>query len=313
MHQRLQQTKKHRPKQQLLVSSHTLQYQHTAVRGINLPEFTVVGLLDGEPFVYYDSNITKMIPKTEWIKNISNDDPDYWKRETQRVEGQQDSSHTIMDQLFNHTEGVHTVQRMYGCECDDDGTTRGYDLFGYDGEDFMSLDLKNGTWTAMKPQAGELVKKWDAQSQKSYLENECIDRLKKFVSCGNATLERKVLPKVSVFQKHSLSPEVVCHATGFFPKALNITWQKDGENIELHVLNETLPNHDGTFQKRSILKVSTEELEKHNYTCVVQHSSLEKELVLPVSERRILRDGGSDGGKIGFITGCVALGVAVIA
>ncbi|MCI4392409.1 hypothetical protein PGIGA_G00145540, partial [Pangasianodon gigas] len=44
---------------------------------------------------------------------------------------------------------------------------------------------------------------------------------------------------------------------------------------------------------RSILTVPAEELQKHTYTCVIQHSSLEKELVLPV------RGGGSDGGSDG--------------
>ncbi|KAB5528266.1 hypothetical protein PHYPO_G00138310 [Pangasianodon hypophthalmus] len=99
-----------------------------------------------------------------------------------------------------------------------------------------------------------------------------------------------VRSEASLFQKHSPSPEVVCHATGFFPKAVTISWQKDGEEVQEDVeLRETLPNQDGSFQKRSILTVPAEELQKHTYTCVIQHSSLEKELVLPVSERRILR------------------------
>ena len=87
-----------------------------------------------------------------------------------------------------------------------------------------------------------------------------------------------------MFHRHSSpSPEVVCHATGFFPKAVMITWQKDGEDVHEDVeLRETLPNQDGSFQKRNILKVPAEELQKHNYTCVVQHSSLEKELVREV-------------------------------
>ncbi|KAF5888069.1 BOLA class I histocompatibility antigen, alpha chain BL3-7-like, partial [Clarias magur] len=91
-------------------------------------------------------------------------------------------------------------------------------------------------------------------------------------------------PEVSVFQINSPSPEVVCHATGFFPKAVMITWQKDGEDVHEDVveLRETLPNQDGSFQKRSILKVPAEELQKHTYTCGVQHSSLEKELVREV-------------------------------
>ncbi|XP_060763862.1 class I histocompatibility antigen, Gogo-B*0101 alpha chain-like [Neoarius graeffei] len=298
--------------------THSLQYQHTAVTpGVNLPEFTAVGLVDGEQFVFYDTNNKMMIPKTEWAQKINADDPRYWDRETEDKRNEYHTLKVNMERVmrsFNQTQGVHTLQRMYSCELDDDGTTRGYDLYGYDGEDFMDLDLKTGTWTEAKPQVGIFIKKWDptdtkAKHWKSYLEDECIYWLKKFVSYGRETLERKVPPKVSVFQKHSPSPEVVCHATGFFPKALNITWQKDGEDVIEDVeLNETLPNQDGTFQKRSILKVPAEELQKHKYTCVVQHSSLEKDLILEVA-----KGGESDGGQIGVIIGVVVAVVALVA
>ncbi|XP_060763915.1 BOLA class I histocompatibility antigen, alpha chain BL3-7-like isoform X2 [Neoarius graeffei] len=300
--------------------SHTLQYQYTAVRGINLPEFTAAGLVDEEQFVFYDTNKKEMIPKTEWIQKMRGDDPRYWNREAERMVDQQDRFHVLMKpdtHIFNHTEGVHTLQRMYSCELDDDGTPRGYDLYGYDGEDFMSLDLKTGTWTEANPQARKLLKKWDRKDEakywKSYLENECIEWLKKFVSYGRETLERKVRPEVSLFHKHSPSPEVVCHATGFFPKALNITWQKDGEDmIEDVELNETLPNQDGSFQKRSILKVPAEELQNHKYTCVVQHSSLEKDLILEVPKGGG-SDGESGGGSTGIIIGVLVALIAVAA
>ncbi|XP_060763970.1 LOW QUALITY PROTEIN: BOLA class I histocompatibility antigen, alpha chain BL3-6-like [Neoarius graeffei] len=186
-------------------------------------------------------------------------------------------------------ERVHTYQRMVGCELDDDGTTRGYSQEGYDGEDFLSFDLKTLTWIAPTPQALLTKRKWEFDTDynnelKNYLENACIEWLKKYMPSSRETLERKVRPEASVFHKHSPSPEVVCHATGFFPKAVMITWQKDGEDlIEDVELTETLPNQDGSFQKRSILKVPAEELQKHKYTCVVQHSSLgEEKIVLEV-------------------------------
>ncbi|KAL7886736.1 hypothetical protein AOLI_G00044570 [Acnodon oligacanthus] len=66
-----------------------------------------------------------------------------------------------------------------------------------------------------------------------------------------------------------------------------ISWQKNGEDLHEDVeLRETLPNQDRTFQKRSVLTVSPEELNKHNYTDIIQHSSLEKEVVLLVYDLR---------------------------
>ncbi|XP_060763782.1 BOLA class I histocompatibility antigen, alpha chain BL3-7-like [Neoarius graeffei] len=297
--------------------THTLQIFYTAVtRGINFPQFTAVTQLDGVESEYYDSNIKRKIPKTEWVKKIDADIPDYWDRYTQRLQRTEEdfrvSVATLM-QRFNQTGGVHTLQRMYGCELDDDGTTRGYFQDGYDGEDFLSFDLKTLTYTAAKPQAVITKHNWDnipgvTVGRKKYLENTCIDWLKRHLSYGRETLERKVRPEASVFHKHSPSPEVVCHATGFFPKAVTITWQKDGEDLTEDVkLTETLPNQDGSFQKRSILKVPAEELQKHKYTCVIQHSSLEMEL-----EREVPKDGGQIGVIIGVVVAVVAL-VAVVA
>ncbi|KAL7839168.1 hypothetical protein SRHO_G00258260 [Serrasalmus rhombeus] len=287
--------------------------------GINFPEFTVVGLLDGEQFVYYDSDIRKMIPKTEWMKKVDADDPDYWARETENQQGTQEffkANVATAKQRFNQNDGVHTVQWMYGCELHDGGTRIVYEQYGYDGEDFLSLDLKTLTWTAANAKAVTTKQKWDglgeAARQRAYLENECIDWLQKYVEYGRSTLERKVHPEVSLFQNDSSSP-VVCHATGFFPKAVMISWQKNGEDLHEDVeLRETLPNQDGTFQKRSVLTVSPEELKKNKYTCVVQHSGLEREKVLQVSDRRVLSDGGSDGLIGGGVAGLLLAVIACV-
>ncbi|XP_017540196.2 H-2 class I histocompatibility antigen, Q9 alpha chain-like isoform X1 [Pygocentrus nattereri] len=294
-------------------ASHFTQYFYTGVTpGINFPEFTVVGQVDREQFVYYDSDIRKLIPKTEWIKKSEADDPDFWNRETQSSQGHQENfkaSVGTLKQRFNQTDGVHTVQWMYGCELHDDGTKRGYMQYGYDGEDFISLDLNTQTWIAANQKAVITKYKWEhvnwAAQVKTYLDNSCTVWLQKYVEYGRSTLERKVSPEVSLFQKDSSSP-VVCFATGFFPKAVMISWQKNGEDLHEDVeIRETLLNQDGTFQKRSVLTVSPEELNRNVFTCIIQHSSLEKEVVLQVSDRRDLSGGGSHGGLFGVIISAV--------
>ncbi|KAK3514335.1 hypothetical protein QTP70_014450, partial [Hemibagrus guttatus] len=241
-----------------------------------------------------------MISKTEWIQKISADDPDYWNRETDKQQDEQDTFKSHLSSVmksFNQTEGVHTLQRMYGCELHDDGTTRGYFLDGFNGEDFIGLDLNTGSWTADEPQAEIIKNVWESTGQeaiywKNYLEtvltffteNASEDNYK-VINHDNTVVRciPKVRPEVSLIPEYYFSPGVVCHATGFFPKEVMISWRKDGEDVYEYVeLRKTLPNQDGSFQKRSILKVPAEELQKHNYTCVIQHSSLEEELVLPV-------------------------------
>ncbi|XP_058231144.1 BOLA class I histocompatibility antigen, alpha chain BL3-7-like [Hemibagrus wyckioides] len=293
--------------------THSLQFFYTAVTpGLNCPEFTAVGQVDGQQIGYYDSKRREVI-MTEWIQKVTTDKPDHWNRITQISKEHQEvyiARVATLMQLFNQTGGIHTVQLMFGCGLDDDNTTRGYRQDGYDGEDFISFDLKNLTWTAANPQAMIIKNRRDNDpgnnnEWKDFLEIECIDWLKMYMAYGRETLERKDPPTASVIQKHSPSPEVVCHATGFFPKEVMISWRKDGEDVNEDVeLRETLPNQDGSFQKRSILKVPAEDLQKHTYTCVIQHSSLKEELVLEVPK---------GGGLMPIIVGVlVALVVLVV-
>ncbi|KAG7457578.1 hypothetical protein MATL_G00228670 [Megalops atlanticus] len=100
-------------------------------------------------------------------------------------------------------------------------------------------------------------------------------------------LERKVPPEVSLLQRDPSSP-VTCLATGFFPKGIVVSWEKDGEDLHEDVeLLETVPNEDGTFQTRSRLTVSPADLKKHKFTCIVDHISLERKIIKPVTEEDI--------------------------
>uniref|UniRef100_A0AAY4CRF7 Ig-like domain-containing protein n=1 Tax=Denticeps clupeoides TaxID=299321 RepID=A0AAY4CRF7_9TELE len=95
----------------------------------------------------------------------------------------------------------------------------------------------------------------------------------------NLNKEIKIPPQVSLLQTDSSSPTdpsspVVCHATGFYPDKVKNSWQKDGQDLHEDVdVDETLPNHDGTFQKRAELKVTPDVWKKNQFTCVVEHKS----------------------------------------
>ncbi|KAI4873003.1 hypothetical protein NFI96_016675, partial [Prochilodus magdalenae] len=266
--------------------------------------------MDGLEAGYYNSDTRKVVRTGDWIKD--NNDTEYWDLvATIALKVEEGAEYWVSHvlSLFNQTEGIHTLQWMTGCELDDDGTKRGYSQFGYDGEDFLSLDVNTYTWTPANIVAVLIKHQLDqtdaAASEKTFLEMECIKWLQTYVDYGKETLNSRVPPEVSLFQKDSSSP-VVCHATGFFPKPVSITWQKNGEDLDEDVdLGKTLPNLDDTFQKRSILTVSPEELDKHTYTCVIQHVSLEKEMVLQVKSR------GSVGVLIGSIIGAAVLVILV--
>ncbi|KAG5275011.1 hypothetical protein AALO_G00142590 [Alosa alosa] len=281
---------------------HTLQYFYTATSGISsFPEFISVGMVDGVDISYYDSILRKGMPKQSWMKM----NQEYWESETSVGMGHHQifkANIEILKGRFNHIEGVHVLQKKYGCEWDDETTaTDGYEQFGYDGNDFLSLDLKTKRWIAPVSQAILSKTKWD--SDKMYLEKRndyfgrvCIDWLKTYVQYGSSTLERKVPPEVFLSQKDS---SVVCHATGFYPDGVMITWKRNGEEMQDDVdVGETLPNEDGTFQKRAELTVSPEERKKGHYTCEVAHESGETIVKTLIVE---------DGNTLGIIIGCVII------
>ncbi|KAJ8273755.1 hypothetical protein GJAV_G00105160, partial [Gymnothorax javanicus] len=277
---------------------HSLKYFYTAVtQGIEFPEFTTVGLVDEEQFVHYDSNIGKMIPKTEWIKESV--EADYWEGESQILNDVQQAFKadigTLM-QRFNQTRGVHTLQWMVGCEWDDEsGVTGGFNQYGYNGEDFLIYDMKSQYYVAPVQQAFKSAVKWNhnqalLEHRKQYLTQECVDWLQKYVRYGKSSLERTVPPQVFLLQTDPSSP-VTCHVTGFYPRGVMVTWQKDGQELDVDVeLGETVPNGDGTFQTRSHLRVKPEDWKRDRYTCTVQHKSLEQDIILPVTEENIMRN-----------------------
>ncbi|XP_022518265.2 major histocompatibility complex class I-related gene protein isoform X2 [Astyanax mexicanus] len=297
-------------------TTHSLQFFFTIVTPvISIPEFTAVCQVDEEQVGHYDSNNRTVVITADWLKKDKNEEQ--WELPSEHVVHQETLFRTFLAaalEAFNWTEKeLHTLQRTIGCQLDDDGSKRGYDQFGYDGEDLVRLDLNSGTWITVVPQVLPLTQTSSIQLSIQFIQHTCIDWLQKCVKYGKSVLERKDPPEVSVFQKNSSSP-VVCHATGFFPKAVMISWQKNGEELNEDVeLRETLPNQDGSFQKRSILTLSPEELKNSDkYTCVVQHSSMENELVLLVSDRKVLSGNGVSVGLIvGVMVGALLLVVII--
>uniref|UniRef100_A0A674BU22 BOLA class I histocompatibility antigen, alpha chain BL3-7-like n=1 Tax=Salmo trutta TaxID=8032 RepID=A0A674BU22_SALTR len=298
------------------ISIHTLKNFYTAASGdISFPEFIIVGLVDNTPYLYFDSNTKTAVPKTEWMKKSVG--ADYWDSMTQIGIGAHQTFKAniqVAKDRFNESKstGVHVVQNMYGCEWDDEaGVTEGFDQYGYDGEDFLAFDLKTKTWIAPKPQAVITKLKWDSnmawkEQKKNYLTQECIEWLKKYVDYGKSTLMRTVPPSVSLLQKTPSSP-VTCHATGFYPSDVMVSWQKDGQDHHEDVeYGETLPNDDGTFQKSIRLTVTPEEWKNSKYQCVVQVKGLKEDFI------KVLTD--SDATNIvPIIGGVVALLLLIVA
>ncbi|KAM9340199.1 major histocompatibility complex class I-related gene protein-like [Symphorus nematophorus] len=302
--------------------THSLTYFYTASSGVpNFPEFVVVGLVDEVQMIHYDSNTERAESRQEWMSRATANYDDYWGRETKACKRHQRHHKASIEGLkrhFNQSGDVHIVQWMYGCEWDDEtDEVHGYDQYGYDGEDFISFDLKTETWIAPKQQAFNTKNKWDHDSAwmpqtKSYLTRHCPDWLKKYVEYGRSSLLRTELPSVSLLQKTSSSP-VRCHASGFYPDRASLFWRKDGEELHEGVDHgEILPNHDGTFQMSVDLDVSSvTPADWSKYECVFQLSGV-KEDVTKLNKAVIITNEGSPV-HIYVIVAVVVFALALIA
>nr|XP_033492747.1 major histocompatibility complex class I-related gene protein-like [Epinephelus lanceolatus] len=305
---------------------HSLKYFLTASSGVpNFPEFVGAAMVDDVQVGYCDSNIKTAEPKQDWMRKIIKADPQHLEWYTLKCFGSQQVFRANLDNLkqrLNQTGGAHILQRMNGCEWDDEtGEVIGFNQYGYDGEDFISLDLQTLTWTAPKQQAFITKLRWDAekariQYNKDYYTHKCPDLLKNYVQYGRSFLQRRELPSVSLLQKSPSSP-VSCHATGFYPDSAMMFWRKDGEEIHEDVYHgEILPNHDGSFQITVELDVSSVPPEDwRRYDCVFQLSGV-KDIVTKLDKavirtNQVCSYGFPVGGVIGIVVVLLLLALCI--
>ncbi|KAG8127404.1 putative MHC class I antigen protein [Naja naja] len=195
---------------------------------------------------------------------------------------------------------------MYGCELRRDGSKGGFLQYGYEGRTFITFDKKTVTWVAAEPQAQITQRKWDALPQdnhrdKSYLEEECIEWLEKYLSYGKETLLRTEPPGVTVRGKTEVEDGMethVCRLDGFYPSEINASWTRDGEVWEEETFNRSLaPNADGTYH--SWLSIRIDPKERGRYRCHVEHDGLQEPLALALEEPTNSKS------NLGLIIGCI--------
>ncbi|KAF3833531.1 hypothetical protein F7725_024735 [Dissostichus mawsoni] len=272
-----------------LVGPHCTSALYTASSGVShFPEFVTVLLVDEVPITRYDSNTKRVEPKQDWMDRITDEDPQYWERETLLREDSQQTFKVNIEtakQRFNLTGDVHILQRMYGCDWDDvTGEVKGFEHYGFDGEDFMILDLETESYIAPTPEA--VFTQHRENGNKGYFTTRriprqiCPEYLKKYVNNGRSFLMRTDPLSVSAPEVPLLSSQLPRYR--FLPGQSHHVLDQRRRGALQHVRHgEILPNHDGSFQMSVALDVSSFPAEHWDkYRCVFQLSGVREDQVI---------------------------------
>ncbi|XP_021514729.1 BOLA class I histocompatibility antigen, alpha chain BL3-7-like isoform X3 [Meriones unguiculatus] len=271
--------------------SHSLRYFDIAVSRPGLEEtfYKTIGFVDDTEFVHFNNEAAnpRFEPRVPWMEQVGQK---YWDDQTRVAEVAEQQIRAYFPKLrgyFNQSpNSSHTIQRMTGCYIGPDGhLLHAYRQFGYDGQDYLTLNEDLSTWTAADKAAEITRREWEAEDKaehwRVYLQGPCVVWLLKYLEMGNETLLRADPPEAHV--THHSRPEgdvtLRCWALGFYPADISLTWQRDGEDLTQDMeLVETRPSGDGTFQKWAAVVVPPGK-EQH-YTCHVQHEGLPEPLTL---------------------------------
>ncbi|XP_034511697.1 H-2 class I histocompatibility antigen, Q10 alpha chain isoform X3 [Ailuropoda melanoleuca] len=288
--------------------THSLHYHYLAVSepGPGLPQFLAVGYVDDQPFIHYDSCVDRAKPQAPWMATV---DAQYWETETQKqrtwakvqqvetwtVMGYHNRSSALRDPTPQPMQtaafspactGMHSTQRMFGCEIREDGRTSSFWQFGFDGQDHVSLDLETLSWVSAKPAAVRTKRWWEtercyAEYDKAYLEGLCLISLHRYLELGGWSLTRKEPPTVQVTRHTAQDGGITlkCWARGFYPRDISLSWWLGEEELVLETeYVETRPSGDGTYQTWAAVRVPARK--EDWYTCHVQHSGLNHTLTV---------------------------------
>ncbi|XP_076987255.1 IgG receptor FcRn large subunit p51 isoform X2 [Tamandua tetradactyla] len=260
----------------------SLLYHLTAVTAPapGTPAFWVSGWLGPQQYLSYSSLRAQAEPCGAWV--WESQVAWYWEAETTDM---RDKEKLFLDALQTlGTGGPYTLQGLLGCELGPGNTSVPTAKFALNGEEFMSFDLKLGTWSGEWPEALTISNRWNQQAdavrkERTFLLNSCPQRLMGHLERGRGNLEWKEPPSMRLRARPGgpgLSV-LTCSAFSFYPPELQLRFLRNGLAAGSGE-GDHGPNGDGSFHAWTSLTVRSGD--EHHYRCLVQHAGLSQPLTV---------------------------------
>ncbi|XP_027622859.1 MHC class I polypeptide-related sequence B-like [Tupaia chinensis] len=173
---------------------HTLQYTLTVGSQDTYVQSRFYGevFLNGQHFLHYDSENDRAEPGETCAEAVLGAETRNAESKLVKEKGQ--DLRTTVARIDNlHKRGLHSFQETWGCEIQEDGSTRGFRDFRYDGEPLLSYDLKTQQWTVPRRSAQALAVSLqrsldedaaEARKHYDYVQRDCVKNLEQYLrSC----------------------------------------------------------------------------------------------------------------------------------
>ncbi|XP_056307297.1 class I histocompatibility antigen, F10 alpha chain-like [Danio aesculapii] len=265
--------------------SHSLWIFATQIKGQTpFPELSFVVMLNDISVLYYNGDTDSFIARGNTTAEDDVFDPDLL--ENVKLDIKSDFICAYAQQKLTKTDGVFAIQLLIMCERRNDGEPGqmiAQNAFeGFTVNTLLYVD-KNFTFQT-KLNISTEEKKTNFENlkhrHKTLYQPFCYETLNGYLEKRKNQVNRKVKPEVRLFHKANSDSggfHVSCLATRFYPRHINLTLLRDGQPVSDHEVTGgvLLPNEDGTYQMRKSLEIRDEEIEKHKYTCSVEHLGIE--------------------------------------
>eukprot|EP00079_Xenopus_tropicalis_P019242 XP_012808699.1 PREDICTED: major histocompatibility complex class I-related gene protein-like [Xenopus tropicalis] len=248
-----------------------------------LLQYSIAAYVDDVRYGRYNSDTRRCEPLYPSL-NVLSKHFDIQTKNARDTESTQKARMNFIMDLLNKTHDInHVYQTKAACVLHEDGTVDVYQEVALDGKQLIVFDKDLVEFVPATQEAVLLTQLWtkhyaNAKKDKLFLENECTQHLKLYIPYIKSYLDKKV-PRVKMSNSES-GTKLHCRVYGFYPRDVVVKWIKNGrDEIHSEEAAQILPNPDGTYQIRVSVGVTPEG--GATYSCHIDHSSLEKTLVVP--------------------------------